>query len=96
MNVCLSTIRRKVGHGRSWRLCNTSEMTLGRVLGLVLGILFDFGNRGRVMVAKASKVPTSHVALTLRRQSTYCYPYPYLLTRMTPMYAACNAGSSSG
>jgi type III secretory pathway component EscT len=24
------------------RLCNTSEMTLGRVLGFALGILFDF------------------------------------------------------
>jgi hypothetical protein len=39
-------------------------MTLGRVLGLVLGILFDFGNRGRVMVAKASKVPTSRLRLS--------------------------------
>lgn len=33
-------------------------MTLGRVLGLVLGMLFDFDNHGRKMVAKASKVPT--------------------------------------
>jgi len=28
------------------RFCNTSEMTLGRVLGLDLGILFDFEDHG--------------------------------------------------
>jgi hypothetical protein len=31
----------------SERSCNTSEMTLGRVLGLDLGILFDSEDHGR-------------------------------------------------
>jgi hypothetical protein len=31
----------------SLRPCNTSEMTLGRVLGIDLGILFDYEDHGR-------------------------------------------------
>merc|ERR1712093_79922 len=48
---CLSSKRRKNPHrflpfGKKLRFCNTSEMTLGRVLGLDLGILFDFEDHG--------------------------------------------------
>ncbi len=45
---CLSSKRRKDPHCfEKLGPCNTSEMTLGRVLGLALGILFDYEDHGR-------------------------------------------------